>query len=189
MRKPSVRSSCGSGGCVECPFSCNEQAEIVYNYACLPTPYDIVSMKEKSGHNWACHEDETILCGGFVRHLKDCRPDLSAKVGNLLSYDAWYQEGEKSACLQADHQESYIRTLLFLQQISKELVLVANEEGFQVKWLRPSKVNTLAKFVHYLTVTFPYGEVDYEPYRLAILQEMHAVQETLLTSSIPSKAI
>ena len=50
--KPSERSRCGSGGCVTCPFSSNEHAEQAQNYGCLPTPFEIIQMTVKSGHNW-----------------------------------------------------------------------------------------------------------------------------------------
>lgn len=95
------RSGCGSGGCVTCPFSYNDDADQAQNYGCLPTRYDIIEMKEKSGHNWACHSDETVLCGGFARHLVEERLDLDVKVGGLISYEDWAQEGEMTAIVKA----------------------------------------------------------------------------------------
>lgn len=95
------RSGCGSGGCVTCPFSYNDEANQAQNYGCLPTRYDIIEMKKKSGHNWACHYDETILCGGFARYLIDERSDLDVKEGGLISYDDWVQEGEMTAIVNA----------------------------------------------------------------------------------------
>lgn len=91
------RSPCGSGGCITCPFSFSEEAEMVQNYGCLPDRFDIIRMKEKSGHNWACHGDETVLCGGFARYVMDRRPDLNIKEGKLISYKIWYHEGEEAA--------------------------------------------------------------------------------------------
>jgi len=95
------RSPCGSGGCMTCPFSFNNEAEMVQNYGCLPEPLDIIRMKEKSGHNWACHGDETKMCGGYANWVKKHRPDLNLKVGNLISYDIWYREGEEEALRKA----------------------------------------------------------------------------------------
>lgn len=91
------RSSCGSGGCVTCPFSCNEHAEQAQNYGCLPSPFQIIEMKRKSGHNWACHSNENVLCGGFAKFIKDECPDLDIHTGNLISYETWYHQGEEAA--------------------------------------------------------------------------------------------
>lgn len=89
-----ARSPCGSGGCMTCPFSINEEAIRVQNYGCLPTSFDIVIMKEKSGDNWSCHDDESKLCGGFARYVLDNRPDLNIKEGKLISYESWYRWDE-----------------------------------------------------------------------------------------------
>ncbi|WP_216833402.1 hypothetical protein [Bacillus velezensis] len=99
------RSYCGSGGCISCPFSHSEEAEMAQNYGCLPTPQQIVEMKEKSGHNWACHSDETILCGGFAKYIKRNRPDLNINEGQLISYETWDHEGEAKAIQEANIRE------------------------------------------------------------------------------------
>ncbi len=95
------RSTCGSGGCQTCPFSHNEQAEQVANYGCLPSAADILRMKELSGHNWACHADESVMCGGFARYVTAQRPDLDLKVGGLIAYTVWYHDGEDVALAHA----------------------------------------------------------------------------------------
>ncbi|MDV5127001.1 MULTISPECIES: hypothetical protein [Bacillus amyloliquefaciens group] len=99
------RSYCGSGGCMSCPFSHSDEAEMVQNYGCLPTPQQIVEMKEKSGHNWACHSDETVLCGGFAKYIKRNRPDLNINEGQLISYETWGHEGEAKAIQEANTKE------------------------------------------------------------------------------------
>lgn len=93
------RSDCGSGGCVTCPFSFNEHSEQAQNYGCLPDKNEIIKMKESSGHNWSCHHDGDILCGGFARHLIEERPDLDIEEGGLLLYEEWYKEGETAAII------------------------------------------------------------------------------------------
>lgn len=95
------RSPCGSGGCITCPFSYSHEAQQVQNYGCLPDKADIVRMKEESGHNWACHYDDSKPCGGLAKHLKDHRPDLDIKEGSLISYEVWYNEGEEVAITKA----------------------------------------------------------------------------------------
>ncbi|MFP7486270.1 hypothetical protein SFC65_19090 [Priestia filamentosa] len=99
-------TECRSAGCVTCPFSFSEEAEIVQNYGCLPSAYDIMQMKEKSGHNWACHGNETVLCQGFADHIKQYRSDLDINKGNLISYEIWYQKGEEEALLQVANTKS-----------------------------------------------------------------------------------
>lgn len=98
------RSDCGSGGCVTCPFSCNAEAEQVQNYGCLPTPFNIIDMKAKSGHNWSCHHDANVLCGGFASFIKTERPDLDIHKGNLISYETWYHKGEEAAIIEANQK-------------------------------------------------------------------------------------
>lgn len=95
------RSPCGSGGCMTCPFSWSDEAEIVQNLGCLPTPHEIITMKEKSGHNWACHDNKNVLCGGFANYVKTQRPDLDIHKGNLISYEVWYHQGEEGAIKEA----------------------------------------------------------------------------------------
>lgn len=95
------RSSCGSGGCTTCPFSYSEEADYAQNTGCLPTRQGIIELKEKSGHNWACHYDETVLCGGFARYLMETRPDLNVKEGGLISYDDWSEKGDIIAIVNA----------------------------------------------------------------------------------------
>lgn len=96
------RSPCGSGGCFTCPFSETDEAIQLYNLACLPSQYDIIKIKEKSGHNWECHSDKKVLCGGYARFIQEYRPDLSVKTGNLISFDTWYHNGEETAIQEAD---------------------------------------------------------------------------------------
>lgn len=67
--------------------------KITQNYGCLPCEYDIIKMKGETGHNWACHYDETVMCGGFARHVKKNIPDLDLTKGGVISYDTWYREG------------------------------------------------------------------------------------------------
>lgn len=99
------RSYCGSGGCMSCPFAHSDEAEMAQNYGCLPTPQQIVEMKEKSGHNWACHSDETVLCGGFAKYIKRNRPDLNINEGQLISYETWDHEGEAKDIQEANSRE------------------------------------------------------------------------------------
>lgn len=85
------------GCCGACPFAFTDESEYVQGLGCLPEPYDIKKMKEESGHNWACHEDETKICTGYVLHAKKYWPHHDVKSGGLISYTNWHQFGPEEA--------------------------------------------------------------------------------------------
>ncbi|AXF35479.1 hypothetical protein DS740_11345 [Bacillus sp. DM2] len=76
-------------------------------------------MKEKSGHNWACHSDETVLCEGFAKYIKRNRPDLNINEGQLISYETWSHEGEAKAIQGANTKE--------LRQAQEKIQRLTNE--------------------------------------------------------------
>lgn len=59
---------CSTEGC--CPFSFTDESEMVQNYGCLPTPYEIIAMRQKHGKTWACHANPTKPCLGALRYMK-----------------------------------------------------------------------------------------------------------------------
>lgn len=103
-KKPEDRSDCGSGGCVTCPFSYNDKSDYAQNTGCLPSSYEIIEMKRSTGHNWSCHGDSTVLCGGFVKRVREKHPDLNLSEGSLISFDEWSEEGQDSAVAKADER-------------------------------------------------------------------------------------
>ena len=88
--------------CNTCPFALTEESEYVQNLGCLPTPFDIVQMKIKSGHNWGCHFNEEKICSGFSEYIKETKPELDVNSGGLISYKKWYSYGEKYALKDVD---------------------------------------------------------------------------------------
>ncbi|GAB6989604.1 hypothetical protein [Paenibacillus pini] len=92
--------------CKHCPFAFTDESEEVQNYGCLPTPWDIIQMKRKSGHNWACHSNEKKICSGFVKFAKEDTSnkysDINTCTGGLISYTTWDNEGEEEAIRKAN---------------------------------------------------------------------------------------
>ena len=74
-----------------CPFSFTDESEMIQNYGCLPTPYQILEMKWRYGKTWACHSDPTKPCLGAIKFFES--KGLIAKVTNtdLLTEDSdWH---------------------------------------------------------------------------------------------------
>lgn len=55
----------------DCPFSFTEGSERVQNYGCLPTPYEIITMRQKYGKTWACHSNPDKPCLGAIEYQKN----------------------------------------------------------------------------------------------------------------------
>lgn len=85
------------GACVSCPFNegMTAEADQAQNYGCLPTGYEIIQMKKRSGQNWACHSDENAVCAGLCHQAKPYELDLSQ--GGLIRYSSWFHAGEDAA--------------------------------------------------------------------------------------------
>lgn len=74
--------------CEACPFACSELSEQAYNYACLPSPFEIMQIKDQTGKGWSCHENEDRICAGYVR---ECRErGIEYRGDELTTYERWY---------------------------------------------------------------------------------------------------
>ena len=80
--------------CDTCPFDCSDAVEQAINLGCVPSVYEIMSIKRDSGRNWGCHsaeKGEQRMCSGFVRACRET--GLNYREGDLLTYDEWYSVG------------------------------------------------------------------------------------------------
>ena len=77
--------------CNGCPFAFTEESEIIQNYGCLPTPFDIISMRQDFGKTWACHDEPSRPCAGGIQFMKERGLDYKVTDNNLLTeQDDWH---------------------------------------------------------------------------------------------------
>jgi hypothetical protein len=79
--------------CETCPFAGSDAVEQAINLGCVPSVYEIMSLKKDKGLNWGCHSAEPgqkRVCGGFVVACLETGLPLD---GKLLPYGDWYHKG------------------------------------------------------------------------------------------------
>lgn len=55
-----------------CPFAFyTEESNYIQNLGCLPTPYEIISMRQKHNKTWACHNNPSKPCLGAINFQKE----------------------------------------------------------------------------------------------------------------------
>lgn len=59
------------GMCYGCPFDYGAEAtEMAYNLGCLPSANEATNLSKAAGKAWACHEEPSKLCCGYVAENK-----------------------------------------------------------------------------------------------------------------------
>ena len=84
-------------GCLQCykngacPFAFNDTSEYVQNLGCLPTPYEIIQMRQKHGKTWACHDNPKKPCLGALEYMKKNRFEYKVIDKDLLTENSnWH---------------------------------------------------------------------------------------------------
>jgi hypothetical protein len=75
------------GMCDACPFAYTDYSEGIQNLGCLPEPHELLTLKRDQNINWACHEDESKPCVGFVIRAHEL--GLDYKQGPMTNLSEW----------------------------------------------------------------------------------------------------
>lgn len=70
-----------------CPFAYTDASEQAQNYGCLPTPSEIIKMRQKSGKTWACHSDLSKPCIGAIEYMKNRNFEYKIIDKDLVTLD------------------------------------------------------------------------------------------------------
>ena len=83
-------SSCKDCSLSTCPFAFSAESELVQNYGCLPTAYEIIDMRINAGKTWACHSNPKKPCLGALLHLRERGLPYKVVDRNLVTeQDPW----------------------------------------------------------------------------------------------------
>lgn len=75
-----------------CPFAWTEESAQIQNYGCLPTPYEIITMRQKHGKTWACHSNQDKPCLGAIEYQKEKGLEWRVIDSDLVTDDSDWSE-------------------------------------------------------------------------------------------------
>ena len=70
------------------PFSFTDESEQIQNYGCLPSPMDIINMRQNYGKTWACHCNPTKPCLGAINWQKEKGLEYKVIDSHLVTDDS-----------------------------------------------------------------------------------------------------
>lgn len=70
-----------------CPFAFTDVSEYHQGLGCLPSPWDILRMREQHGKTWACHSDQTKPCAGALQYMHEEKIDCKIIDRELVTLD------------------------------------------------------------------------------------------------------
>jgi hypothetical protein len=74
--------------CDGCPVEIHtEKGEEISNYGCLPCYADALKWYNETGKVWACHEEPTKPCIGFLKRAKHYKVKVSVNRNTVLITD------------------------------------------------------------------------------------------------------
>lgn len=71
--------------CCGCPINIHtEEGETISNYGCLPCYGDVIKWYKETGKVWACHEQPSKPCFGFLKLAKEKGERITVNKGTEL---------------------------------------------------------------------------------------------------------
>ena len=80
------------GMCNSCPFNHTDEADYVQNMGCLPSPKDVLKIKDETGNNWACHTNNKRICEGLKEHRDTSIGKLHLQPGENTEFISWEEK-------------------------------------------------------------------------------------------------
>ena len=82
--------------CKSCPFNYESEASHqAQNYGCLPSGYQILKIKDETGHNWACHSNNNRICNGLSKYRDTSIGKLYLQPIENSNFISWNDEDLK----------------------------------------------------------------------------------------------
>lgn len=82
--------------CKSCPFNYfSEESNYAQDMGCLPSPKDILEIKDTTGNNWACHSNNKRVCAGLSKQRDTTKGKLHLQPCANTNWISWEEEDLK----------------------------------------------------------------------------------------------